>query len=94
MIAGERIIRVHANQRGESRHGRGAILLELGKGCHILRRVRRIDCATDKRSWAAQRLAASTQDKIANRPPAEFPCPARYTVADANPRAQRLIRGF
>ena len=94
MIAGERIIGVHANQRGESRHGGGAILLELGKGCHILRRDRRIELRRQQGLMGAQRLVTSAQDKIAYRPPTEFPCPARDTIADANPRAQCLVRGL
>ncbi len=75
-------------------HGRGAVLLELGKGFQILRRDRRIELPAATRAVGAQRLAASAQDKIADRPPAEFLCPLATLSLTQIRVPQRLVCGF
>jgi hypothetical protein len=85
MKARERIIRVHPDQRGKSRHGREIARLELGESLRILKGGRCRKSLGFLRFVGTKRLAPAAQEQIAHRPSLEIGCGISDGGTDADP---------
>ena len=77
--------------RGEGRHRRRIAGLQLGKGLGILPGRRSLKYRRRQRLVGPERLAASAQHEIADRPSLEILGGFGDGGADANARAEKLV---
>jgi hypothetical protein len=89
--ARQRIVGVRPDKSGECRHGRGAARFELCKSLRILRHRRGLEGIRRERLIGTQRLAAATQDQIAQWPVLKVLRALGERGTDADPGPQKLV---
>src|ERR1700722_2998886 len=91
---GKCVAGMQAYQRRKGWHRCGVTGFELGEGLGILRRHRPPECRLRQRLVSPQRLAAPSQQEVADRPAVKLRCAVSDRGTDANACAKKLVGGL